>query len=59
MAFTLSELEILADFNNILNKICDKMQKPFPHIYEFVSTNNWCDVNQAAIATLIKLKENC
>ena len=56
LAFNDREREILADFDKILNHISDKTPKELPYITDFVKTNDWLVVNQAAIDTMKRLK---
>jgi len=56
LAFDENEREILVDFDKVLNHISDKTPPVLPNITEFVKTNDWLVVNQAAINTLKSIK---
>ena len=56
LAFDKKERQILSDFDKILNHICDKTIGNLPYITDFVKTNDWLIVNQAAADTLRRLK---
>jgi hypothetical protein len=56
MAFDEKEREILAGFDKTFNQISDRTPNDLPDIAEFVRTNEWQVVNQAAIETLEKIK---
>ncbi|MBT5531262.1 MAG: hypothetical protein HOK35_19075 [Cytophagia bacterium] len=56
LAFDEKEQKILADFDILLNHICDKTQTYLPIITDFVKTNDWIVLNQAAISTLKRIK---
>ena len=56
LAFDEKERQILSDFDKILGHICDKTMGNLPYITDFVKTNDWLIVNQAAADTLRRLK---
>ena len=56
MAFNEKEKEILADFDKIFNQISDGAPNDLPDIADFVKTDEWQIVNQAAIETLKKIR---
>ena len=55
MAFNETEREILENFNEIFNIISKKTPKDLPFIDEFVTTNEWFELNQLAKKTLDNL----
>jgi len=56
MAFNEKEREVLTDFDKTLNFISEKTPNDLPDILEFVKTNEWQIVNQAAIDAVKKIK---
>lgn len=58
LAFDDKERESLDNFNKVLNHISDKTTENLPYISDFVKTNDWLLINQAAIDTTKKLKNS-
>lgn len=56
MAFDEREKGLLAEFDKVLNDISDKAPTDLPYITEFVKTNEWLVINQAAVETLKKIR---
>jgi len=56
MAFNEKEREVLTYFDKTLNFISEKTPNNLPDIVEFVKTNEWQIVNQAAIDAVKKIK---
>jgi uncharacterized protein YbaR (Trm112 family) len=55
LAFDENERTVLADFDKVLNNIVDNIPAPLPSLNDFINTNDWLVISQAAIATLTKL----
>ncbi|WP_421810889.1 hypothetical protein [Flagellimonas sp.] len=56
LAFNENERKVLADFDKTFNLISDKTSKNLPNIVDFVKTNEWLILNQAAVEALKKIK---
>lgn len=52
--FSQMELEAYKEFNNVICDISDQIPEIMPPIEEFINTQEWNLVNQAAVSTLKK-----
>lgn len=53
--FSIKEKEALVQFDEIINRISALTPEELPGITEFIETNEWKIINQAAIETLPKI----
>ena len=56
LAFDEREREILSDFDKLVNHVSDKTPTYLPYITDFIKTNDWLIVNQAAIDTIKRIE---
>lgn len=54
-AFSKEELEILAEFDGVIENVAEKTPQQLPDIEEFVSTTEWQELSSAAATALNNL----